>query len=1074
MVTTAFFSSRKRLYRWLLICFIFLAAGSIVSLVSTPYIAKYYLRSWLLDNGADSATVKKISINPFIGRVTLQGLDIIKGDRTVVSNSTLSIDMGLGSLFSREARVEKAIFKDIVFDIEKFEDSTLRIGSFGYTPAETVSPENQEDNSGPGWTFLADKVDLENVIIRYRQPDLDIELIIEQASVERFNTIGEDDSGTVKLNGSVNGSPFTLDLSTFSVFPHFFIKGKLAYGTFDFSNLARLLEPYLNPFSGTSAAEGSFSITLEDDQPMAISYLGSLNILESEIGGDGWKTSGSAEWNGEVIYSFQSDQGINISVDGLLSGKQLIFDMEKQQLQLDEPELSIDGKTTIRIADSVNVSSDATLSRKDSTFTLDTISLSTKVSSYSGTITYDSGHSSEPMSVVSDGKFTFEDSVYGQQDVLAINQKELSTAGKTRLLLSEKSNITYQGNITLAGSEINSGQVSVLNEQLVWQGDTVFETTPGRPPRLDIEGSLDTATLQLGLAERDILILEESLNMSTDSVLTLDQTIDYSGSTSLQAGKLTVTEKDAPLLSVEEITTGAIAEQDGRGIALDALTLNTISLPSSKAQPYDVSAGSIVLSKAASDDLKTFSAARLEVTEPRINDTAAQTTLANISSLTASKISVDKDLAVSVEELVINESTFLSDTSEATDQPMITLGSAAFSPISWSSDKGTVIDTVTLTDLFTSYAKEKNDPTEEAVQTSTPETSAAETQTNGIPLRIQTIQVEGQSGLRFTDNSLTEPFSAELLFDAIEIKDIDLNDPENIIAYSLEGSVDQYARLDIAGTVAPFASPFAFKKTTKLRNYPIHDLSPYVIEAIGTAFKDGQLDISSEASIIGQELQSDSKLVLKEIEIEAIDKELAAELDNQLPVPLDTALGILKDKENDVHLSVSVNGELSHLKVGVSGIIITAISKAITAGLAPYLAYTMLGPTGAIAYLGVSLGQSLLKTSFPVIEYEPGVTALTEDQKATLDKVGEKIAAKYADNSEVNYSICPKVQKNEIGSGGSEEEQGKALYKLGDARAAAVKAYLVENFDIEEERLLSCNPGVDFEKNARGTVELRE
>jgi len=464
----------------------------------------------------------------------------------------------------------------------------------------------------------------------------------------------------------------------------------------------------------------------------------------------------------------------------------------------------------------------------------------------------------------------------------------------------------------------------------------------------------------------------------------------------------------------------------------------------------------------------------LKVTEPRINDTAAQTTLANISSLTASKISVDKDLAVSVEELVINESTFLSDTSEATDQPMITLGSAAFSPISWSSDKGTVIDTVTLTDLFTSYAKEKNDPTEEAVQTSTPETSAAETQTNGIPLRIQTIQVEGQSGLRFTDNSLTEPFSAELLFDAIEIKDIDLNDPENIIAYSLEGSVDQYARLDIAGTVAPFASPFAFKKTTKLRNYPIHDLSPYVIEAIGTAFKDGQLDISSEASIIGQELKSDSKLVLKEIEIEAIDKELAAELDNQLPVPLDTALGILKDKENDVHLSVSVNGELSHLKVGVSGIIITAISKAITAGLAPYLAYTMLGPTGAIAYLGVSLGQSLLKTSFPVIEYEPGVTALTEDQKATLDKVGEKIAAKYADNSEVNYSICPKVQKNEIGSGGSEEEQGKALYKLGDARAAAVKAYLVENFDIEEERLLSCNPGVDFEKNARGTVELRE
>ena len=1067
-------NTRKRLLRWLLICFVVLTVGSLATFLSTPYIAKYYLKNWLVENGADSASVKKISFNPFVGRLSLQGLDIIKEDKTVVSNSVLSIDIGLRSLFSKEARVEKAIFKDIILDIEKAEDNSIRIGSYGYTPTEKVSPDPPEKEAGIDWTFLADRAELENITIRYRQPDLDIELVIDQATVERFNTIEGDDSGSLNMSGSLNGSPLTLEMSTFNILPTVIIKGNLAYSGFDLNNLARFLEPYLNPFNGISDAEGSFSITLSDDQPIAVTYNGSIKIQESEIGAESWQTAGSVDWNGEVIYSSQAEQGIDISIDGLLSGKQMSFGMERQQLQIGEPELSIDGKTTVKITDSVNVSSDATLSRKNSTFTLDTISLSTGVSSYSGTITYDSGHNTEPMSVVSDGEFRFGDIVYDQKELLTINQKELSSAGKTNLLLSDNLKVTYQGDITLAGSELNNSQINVSTDQLSWSGKTGFETTAGQPPNLILNGSLNTQSLQLALVEKDIGIRQEELTASFDSSLTLDQTVGYTGNSSLQATTLTITEKNNDLLSIGEITTGNLGELNDRGIALESLSLNTVNLPPSATQSYDISIDTVVLSEATSADLKTFSAARLEVKKPKVTDPASGKTLADVSSATANTIAIDKDLTVSVQELLISESTFLTDNSGDTGQSAITLGNASVSPISWSSANGTVIDSISLKDLFTTYAKEKTDPAEKTDQGATPETSAAAKQARAIPLRIKMIQVGGKSGLTFTDNSLPQPFSAQLLFDSIDIKDIDLNDTENIISYTLKGSVDQYATLDIDGTIAPRATPFAFKKTTKLHNYPIQNLSPYVIKTIGSAFKNGQLDISSEMSITDQKIQSDSKLNLKEIEIAAQDEERAAEFDSQLPIPLNTALGILKNKENDVHLSVSIDGELSDLDVDVSGIIVTAISKAITAGLAPYLAYTMLGPTGAIAYLGVSLGQSLLKTNFPALEYEPGVTALTDDQKVTLNKVGEKIASKYADNDEISYSICPKVQKNEITSGGSEEEQGKALYKLGDTRVAAVKAYLIENFEIEEKRLLSCNPGVDFDKDTKGSVEFRE
>jgi len=1072
------FFSLKRSFRWLLYGFIILAVFSVTAIVSAPYLAKHYLTGWMLKNGADFASVEKITINPFTGRLSLQGLDIKKDDKTVLSDSTISIDIGLRSLFSKKARIEKALFEDIVIDIERFEDNSIRIGSYQYIPGGKGDSAPEEIESELGWIFITDKVDFQNVTVRYSQPDLDTELIIDQASIEKFTTIEGDESGTLNLSGSLNGAPLTAELASFDILPTLVIKGTLQFSDFQLENLETLLEPYLNPFNGTGEADGTFSVTLLKDQPLAVSYNGTIGVKDTEIGGDGWETSGNVGWNGEVIYSSpHAEQGMDISIDGLLSGKQLSFGMERQNLQVDEPELSISGKTTIRIADSVNISSDTTLSRDNSKFTLDTISLSTGASSYTGTINFDSGSNDQPLSVVSDGQFMFKNTNYSQNDLLTISQQKLSTAGKIELSIANTLNVNYQGDIALNGSELRSDQMTFSTDQLSWKGDTTFETITEQPSSLLLIGSLNSRALQLELPETKIKIQEEDLTISTDSGITLDSTIGYTGNSSLKAGKLTISEKNVTILTIEELITTALSELEQQGIALESFTADNIKIPPSEIQPYEITIDSILLSGVESPDLQTFSAEQLEVTSSRVNDPDSATNLAGISSAMIKTITVNKELNVSVENLLINESTFLSNNNEETGQPIITLSSAAVSPINWSPDQGTTIDTVAITDLFATYAKEKADPAAQNKQEPSGNVAPADDQAKGIPLSIKAIQITGNSGLQFEDNSLTQPFSAELLVKSIDIKNIDLTDPENSISYTLKGSVDKYAKLDISGSLAPLATPFTFKKKTALRNYPIHDLSPYVVETIGSAFKDGQLDISSDVTITGQKIQSENKLKLKEIEVVAIDKELAAELDNQLPVPLDTALGILKDKQNDVHLSVSISGELSDLNVGVSGIIITAISKAITTGLAPYLAYTMLGPTGAIAYLGVSLGQSLLKTNFPIIEFETSVSALTDDQRAILDKVGEKIASKYEKDAEVSYSICPKVLQNEIdpaAQSGSEEEKGKALYKLGDSRAAAVKSYLVDNFNIDGERLLSCNPGVDFNKDGKGVVEFRE
>ena len=252
------------------------------------------------------------------------------------------------------------------------------------------------------------------------------------------------------------------------------------------------------------------------------------------------------------------------------------------------------------------------------------------------------------------------------------------------------------------------------------------------------------------------------------------------------------------------------------------------------------------------------------------------------------------------------------------------------------------------------------------------------------------------------------------------------------------------------------------------------------MEAIGAYFTQGQLDLTSNLSISGEQLDMQNNLLLKDIEAEEIEGKLAKKLDNQLPVPLDMALSMLRDGDGNVGLKVPISGKLSELSVGLSDIIFTPILKAINVALVPYLAYTALGPTGALVFLGAKMGKRLLKTNLPSLEYDPLQIELTEKQKKTLMKVGKKIEA----DSDQNYSICARVSISEIGGGEGETTQKKStpndeefrreLFKLGEQRSLAVKEYLLTNFKIAEEHLLICNPGINFEEGEKPTIEFKQ
>jgi len=224
----------------------------------------------------------------------------------------------------------------------------------------------------------------------------------------------------------------------------------------------------------------------------------------------------------------------------------------------------------------------------------------------------------------------------------------------------------------------------------------------------------------------------------------------------------------------------------------------------------------------------------------------------------------------------------------------------------------------------------------------------------------------------------------------------------------------------------------------------------------------------------------ESDLVSKDLDAETVHGELADKLNNQLPIPLELALTMLRDSDGTIELKIPLKGELDDMHVGVTDLVITALGKGISVAVVPYLAYTALGPAGALAFVGAKVGAKLLHTNLPSLEFEPGSRELTESHIKTLDKVGKAIEK----DKKKSYSICATVGLNELGKVDSSRDKNgpdiqseaahKELFELGDGRSQAVKEYLLSHFKIDEERLLICSPGINFKDSDKPTIEFKK
>ena len=227
----------------------------------------------------------------------------------------------------------------------------------------------------------------------------------------------------------------------------------------------------------------------------------------------------------------------------------------------------------------------------------------------------------------------------------------------------------------------------------------------------------------------------------------------------------------------------------------------------------------------------------------------------------------------------------------------------------------------------------------------------------------------------------------------------------------------------------------------------------------------------------------------------AIDKDPQKEKSGkiQLNMTLDSALRLLRDKQNNVKLNIPISGNISDPQFSIADAINQVLAKTLQTAAVSALKY-MLGPYG----IGISVAQlayeQAIKVRLNPIQFEPGSAELDEAANDYLQRVAA-VMQKYPAAQVSVCGVATESDREAVSKGTSttasqrptdpaEDNADKdkepaaskitdaALVKLAKNRSDRIEDHLVKSHGIAGNRIIDCTPEIDRSADARPRADL--
>jgi hypothetical protein len=331
--------------------------------------------------------------------------------------------------------------------------------------------------------------------------------------------------------------------------------------------------------------------------------------------------------------------------------------------------------------------------------------------------------------------------------------------------------------------------------------------------------------------------------------------------------------------------------------------------------------------------------------------------------------------------------------------------------------------------------------------------------------------------VRVRDLSVQPPYEATVDLEKASLKGLDTAHPHAPSEVVLAGTVDRFTQVALGGTLAPLAKRASMDLSGSVTRLDLPSVDPYAAPALGYHLDSGQLDAKLRLGADAGRLDGDADVDVRGLTVSPV-KDAKGGLSDELSMPLDAALDLMKDRHGTIRVKVPVSGNLDDPRVGIRDIVNKAVAKSITAGAITY-AKVVLQPFGASLEAGQRAGTACALRLDPM-PFAPGSAKLTENDRAYAAKVGRLLS----DRPKVTLRLCgratPKDRDATAPAAGTPggtapappKDPDAALRVLAEARADAVKDVLVRVHGVDPGRLLVCRPEVDADPAADPRVDM--
>ncbi|MGM0564623.1 MAG: DUF748 domain-containing protein [Pseudomonadota bacterium] len=340
------------------------------------------------------------------------------------------------------------------------------------------------------------------------------------------------------------------------------------------------------------------------------------------------------------------------------------------------------------------------------------------------------------------------------------------------------------------------------------------------------------------------------------------------------------------------------------------------------------------------------------------------------------------------------------------------------------------------------------------------EADAQQAPTETPAIRIGELRVVGNSHVYLKDNGVIPSYERTLNIEELVIGTLDSGRKDLKTPLKFVANMGEYSRIDLEGEYQIFHPAPSGQLKGKITGVELVPLSPYALDTTGYFIRTGQLNSDIDAVLDQAQLSGTVVLRMNKIKLAPGNESQMARVKQRLSMPLDTALGMIRDKDGDVSLEIPLEGNINSPEFGTGDVMATITSKALTQASVSYLKYAF-QPYGAMISVGSWLGKKATAVRLDPLRYEPGETDISDDQRGYLDKVGELMAKREG----IRVTLCGVSGERErlaLSAGeGTEPVEQQVLVKLATERANVVRSYLVDEHGIATDRLYQCQARFD-------------